>query len=172
VLTDVLGVVPLEIGQLTELIRIDFFQSDLRNGPIPDSIGLCTKLVKVRFQNCKLVGQFPPELQISRYLYHFNEIGYLTLSVNVFSGSIPIWICELVGLMELELQINNFKGLIPQCIGSLKLLKTLDLGDTFLTGELPIGICDLSSLESLGIFDTNIVGMLLFSNAMALYPHA
>jgi Leucine-rich repeat (LRR) protein len=55
---DVKGQLPLEIGNLTELIKLDIYKSDLSAGPVPDSIGLCTKLVKVRLRNCKLQGNF------------------------------------------------------------------------------------------------------------------
>jgi hypothetical protein len=53
------GHLPLEIGNLTELIKINIEKSDLSAGPVPESIGLCTKLVKVRFRECKLEGEFP-----------------------------------------------------------------------------------------------------------------
>jgi hypothetical protein len=44
VLNGVDGHLPLEIGNLTELIEIFFWSSDLSAGPVPDSIGLCTRL--------------------------------------------------------------------------------------------------------------------------------
>jgi Leucine-rich repeat (LRR) protein len=59
------GHLPLEIGNLTELIEIDIRDSDLSEGPVPDSIGLCIKLEKVRLSSCKLQGVFPTGL---RYL--------------------------------------------------------------------------------------------------------
>jgi Leucine-rich repeat (LRR) protein len=57
------GHLPLEIGNLTELIELNFQKSDLSAGPVPESIGLCTKLVKVRLSSCKLNGEFPTGLQ-------------------------------------------------------------------------------------------------------------
>jgi Leucine-rich repeat (LRR) protein len=62
------GQLPLEIGNLTELIEIDILNSDLSAGPVPDSIGLCTKLVKVRLNGCKLEGDFPMGLQTLKSL--------------------------------------------------------------------------------------------------------
>jgi hypothetical protein len=57
------GHLPLEIGNLTELIKIDIQKSDLSAGPVPDSIGLCTKLVKVRLYICMLQGEIPKGLR-------------------------------------------------------------------------------------------------------------
>jgi hypothetical protein len=55
------GHLPLEIGNLTELIEINIKRSDLSAGPIPDSIGLCTKLVKIRLKNYKKSFQWDCE---------------------------------------------------------------------------------------------------------------
>jgi Leucine-rich repeat (LRR) protein len=60
------GHLPLEIGNLTELIELNFQESDLST--VPDSIGLCTKLGKLRLVNCKLQGQFPMGVQTLKSL--------------------------------------------------------------------------------------------------------
>jgi Leucine-rich repeat (LRR) protein len=179
VLSNRKGQLPLAIGNLTELIEIDLMNVDLSffsAGTVPDSIGLCTKLVKVRFDKCKLQGQFPTGLRTLKSLGMIstkcNEIEYLDFNTNAFKGPIPHWICELVSLTVLNLHNNQFTDLIPECIGSLKILMSLELGVNHFTGELPIGICDLSKLETVRIYNTNIIGMILFSNAKALYPHA
>jgi Leucine-rich repeat (LRR) protein len=67
-LYNLVGQLPHEIGQITELIEINIRSSDLSAGPIPDSIGLCTKLVKVGFFKCKLEGEFPKGLQTLKSL--------------------------------------------------------------------------------------------------------
>jgi Leucine-rich repeat (LRR) protein len=68
VFNDVVGQLTLEIGQITELIEIDIRDSDLSAGPVPDNIGLCTKLEKVRLVNCKLQGPFPVGLRTLKSL--------------------------------------------------------------------------------------------------------
>jgi hypothetical protein len=68
------GHLPLEIGNLTELIEIEMGRSDLSAGPVPDSIGLCIKLEKVRLSSCKLQGEFPVGLR---------ELKSLGISINV-----------------------------------------------------------------------------------------
>jgi hypothetical protein len=62
------GHLPLEIGNITELIELNFQESDLSAGPVPDSIGLCTKLVKVHFRRCRLQGHFPKGLRTLKSL--------------------------------------------------------------------------------------------------------
>jgi hypothetical protein len=57
------GQLPVEIGQITELIEIDFDLSDLSGGPVPESIGMCTKLEKLRLKNYNF-----PKAQVTRYI--------------------------------------------------------------------------------------------------------
>jgi hypothetical protein len=64
----VVGKLPLEIGQITELIELNIYSSDLSAGPVPDSIDFCTKLVKLRFYSCKLQGAFPKGLRTLKSL--------------------------------------------------------------------------------------------------------
>jgi Leucine-rich repeat (LRR) protein len=158
---------PLEIGKLTELIEISIKRSDLSAGPVPDSIGLCTKLVKVILEGCKLNGKFPVGLQTLTslgILSNAYQKGYLALNTNDLSGNVPDWLCELETLSYLKLNYNRFNGIIPSCIGKLKLLKYLGLAINAFSGELPIGLCDLVNLEKLNIFDTYVGGSILFSN--------
>jgi hypothetical protein len=162
-MTGVAGQLPLELGNITELISLHFQKSDLSagSGSVPDSIGLCTKLIKLNLWTCKLKGGLPMGLRDLKSLgisRHFNEIGELVLYENDFTGSIPEWLCDLVLLESLDLERNEFYGTIPDCIGSLILLSYFNLGDNDLTGELPIVICDLVNLEELEIEDTSIEG--------------
>jgi Leucine-rich repeat (LRR) protein len=64
----VVGQLPVGIGNITELTEIDIDNSDLSAGPVPESIGLCTKLVKVRLYYCKLQGTFPTGLRTLKAL--------------------------------------------------------------------------------------------------------
>jgi hypothetical protein len=74
VLKDVAGQLPLEIGNITELTLIDIDKSDLSEGPVPESIGLCIILVKVRLKDCKLQGQFPVGLRTLKALGIYIDI--------------------------------------------------------------------------------------------------
>jgi Leucine-rich repeat (LRR) protein len=143
---------------------LDIFRGDLAAGPVPESIGLCTKLKSINFYLCKLTGKFPEGLRGLKALGNprfAKRIARLELKFMEFTGAIPSWLCELVLLTDLRLEHTNLEGSIPACIGSLILLEYLNLSDSQdLSGELPIGICDLVSLEYLEIEDTSVEGML------------
>jgi LRR receptor-like serine/threonine-protein kinase FLS2 len=164
VLTGVAGHLPLTIGNITELTEIDIRDSNLSAGPVPDSIGLCTKLVTVLLNNCELQGQFPAGLRELKSLglsINVNEVETLTLAANELSGSIPDWICDVVKLKVMHLSENIFTGIIPECIGSLNLLESLLIVFNELTGELPSGICDLVNLNALFIHNTLVEGIII-----------
>jgi LRR receptor-like serine/threonine-protein kinase FLS2 len=159
------GQLPFELGNITELTRLYITNSDLSAGPIPDSIGKCTKLKTLQIQVCKLQGPFPVGLRELKLLgmpielSMSNALDTVSLYKNNFSGSIPIWICELVLLTSLSLTFNRFNGTIPECIGSLKRLQELSLNSNAFSGELTIGICDLVNLDELNLYDTDIEGI-------------
>jgi hypothetical protein len=122
------------------LIKIVIVDSDLSAGPeVPDSLGLCTKLVTIRLQK-KIVTHglscgATNTLSLSVCLSMINYIGWLSLQGNLFSGIIPDW------------------------IGSLNLLHHLYLGINELSGEFPIELCHLESLEVLSMYDNHIEGI-------------
>jgi hypothetical protein len=74
VLTDVEGRLPLELGNVTELTKLDIIHSDLSVSPVPDSIEMCTKLERIRFWDCKLQGQFPVGLRTLKALRIFINV--------------------------------------------------------------------------------------------------
>jgi hypothetical protein len=74
VLRGVDGHLPVEIGNLTELIKIDIKSSDLSAGPVPDSIGLCMKLAFARLSSCKLKGELPTGLRTLKSLGNVYQI--------------------------------------------------------------------------------------------------
>jgi Leucine-rich repeat (LRR) protein len=68
VLRGAVGYLPLEIGKITELIELNIQDSNLSAGPVPDSIGFCTKLVRVRLVACNLQNEFPIGLRTLKSL--------------------------------------------------------------------------------------------------------
>jgi hypothetical protein len=58
-LSGVVGKLPQELGNLTELVSIDIRRSDLEAGSVPKSIATCTKLEVLILLGCKLQGEFP-----------------------------------------------------------------------------------------------------------------
>jgi hypothetical protein len=58
-LSGVVGKLPQELGNLTELVSIDIRRSDLEAGSVPDSIATCTKLEVLILFRCKLPSGLP-----------------------------------------------------------------------------------------------------------------
>jgi hypothetical protein len=123
-LNNVDGKLPLEIGQITELIELSIVNSDLSAGPVPESIGLCSMLRSLNFEDCKLQGEFP--------------VG------NFLSG-----ICNLINLERLSIYETSVEGDIPECIGALSMLSYFDESNTNMGGLVPESIGKMMLLESL-----------------------
>jgi hypothetical protein len=70
---EIVGQLPLELGNLTELTKVDMANGDLSAGPIPDSLALCTKLVHLELRGNMLEGGFPAGLR-----------GLTSLSIHIY----------------------------------------------------------------------------------------
>ncbi|KAK4386540.1 putative LRR receptor-like serine/threonine-protein kinase [Sesamum angolense] len=76
------GVIPMEIGKLSELQTLDL-SSNQFDGEIPSSLGRLTRLSYLRLSKNKLSGQIP------RDVADLTGLSVLDLSFNNLSGSIP-----------------------------------------------------------------------------------
>jgi hypothetical protein len=158
-LAGVVGRLPFELGNVTELRVLSIQNSDLSAGPVPESIKMYS--ISYNFGSANCSNNFQWDYERSRHLVFAigaNNLDSLTLHANEFIGSIPSWLCELVQLTILQLSYNQLNGQIPDCKGSLSLMKIIELSYNDLTGELPIEICDLVKLQELTIHDTLIEG--------------
>ncbi|KAK1435287.1 hypothetical protein QVD17_01048 [Tagetes erecta] len=115
----------------------------------------------------------------------FSRLGYLDLSSNNFSGSIPnvssslfqlnlshnnfygqiFFLCQMTdgSLSFLDLSNNSFVGEIPDCLWHFKELQVLDLGHNKFSGRLPISIGYLTNLEVLRLDNNKFSGELPLS---------
>ncbi|KAH0742626.1 hypothetical protein KY290_030619 [Solanum tuberosum] len=67
-----------------------------------------------------------------------SNVTTLYLRDNLFSGPIPLNICEaLPNTGDLDISKNNLNGTIPLCIGDMNQLTTLDLDNNQLIGQVP-----------------------------------
>ncbi|KAM3283029.1 hypothetical protein P3S67_026674 [Capsicum chacoense] len=67
-----------------------------------------------------------------------SNITSLYLRDNLFSGPIPVNICEaLPNLTDLDISYNNLNGTIPLCMGDMNQLTTLALDNNQLIGQFP-----------------------------------
>lgn len=88
-----------------------------------------------------------------------NKLEGIDLSNNAFVGSIsPNGMKDSNELQFLNLEGNSFSGEIPYCWMNFKSLKILNLGNNTFTGNLPSSMGSLSSLQSLHLQSKSLSG--------------
>ena len=145
----------LKFSSFPSLLHLNVSHSSIY-GPIPDEIGMLTKLTYLRISECDVYGELPvslgnltllEELDLS-YNYDLfgaipSSLGYLKnlihldLGYNSLSSVIPSSLTSLTNLEYLYLNFNRINGSIPSEIGNLKNLIHLDLGSNSLSSVLP-----------------------------------
>ncbi len=169
------GKIPPELGQLTNLERLDlrynyhlegpippeFFDlPELRDlfltrtsmGGLPPEIGRLAKLQYLYLNSAGLTGTIPPELG------QLTDLEYLYLDDNYLFGEIPAELGNLSNLTLLNLSYCKLTGSIPQELGSLAELRWLYLGDNHLSGEIPAEFGDLRRLRALSLRENQLTG--------------
>ncbi|MCP4178288.1 MAG: hypothetical protein GY756_11020, partial [bacterium] len=145
------GTIPSEIGDLNNLIILNFASNNL-SGNIPIEVWNLTNLTKLILRYNSFEGNVPSEIGNL-----FNLIN-LELLDNNLTGIIPTETWSLTNLTRLDLGNNNFEGTIPPEIGNLTNLTSLNLSRNNLSGYIPIEIGDLSNLTYLALNINNISG--------------
>jgi hypothetical protein len=126
-------------------------------GSLPDSIGVFSKLRRLRLFNNSIQGTVPDSLlqistlkllnlgqnRISGTLPEFTSsslcLSRLSFNRNAISGAIPASICRLTNLVVFEIsQLTRMHGFIPDCFSALTALASLRVSDIGLTGTVPI----------------------------------
>jgi hypothetical protein len=98
-------------------------------------------------------GTLPPELGV------LETLQQLILNENSeLGGEIPVQICYLLELVELELIYNRLQGRIPACLGTMVALEYLLLSNNALTGPLPQAIGGLLNMKSIIVDDNMLTG--------------
>lgn len=133
----VTGIIPSEIGYLTELRELDLNGNSLQ-GVLPQLMFRnLKKLQKLNLHMNDLFGAIPREVGLLKNLKE------LTLFGNFFFGKIPLEISDLKKLENLDLYANNLTGSIPASIGKLKSLKEFYVNDNEVVGKMPNEVCAL-----------------------------
>jgi Leucine-rich repeat (LRR) protein len=131
----VTGIIPPEIGYLTELVELDLNGNSLQ-GVLPSFMfKSLKKLKRLNLHMNDLFGAIPKEIGLLKNLKE------LTLFGNFFHGRVPAELGNLKRLENLDLYANNLTGQIPPSIGDLKKLKEFYVNDNELTGRMPKEIC-------------------------------
>ncbi|MCB0279760.1 MAG: hypothetical protein KDD94_09675, partial [Calditrichaeota bacterium] len=149
------GNLPVEIGNITELIQLSLQNNPLLTGPIPSGLSSLTELRYLNFSNTNLSGT------LSTIIESLDQLLELRLSnMQNLTGPIPDEIANLTQLQYLDLHQTDLGGSIPESIANLDQLTELRLNNTNLSGTLPPGLGNLTSLVVLslsgnaGIMDT------------------
>ena len=144
------NVIPAEIGELTKLKSIAIFGYSGPKGEGPVLVDLMNLVNLERSVFSGFSGPIPEnigQLKKSRYL-----------SISGFEGKIPESICELTNLTQLFLETSKQPvGAVPDCIGRLTKLETIkiDYSNVMSKGivqpdaKFPESIWDLENLENL-----------------------
>ncbi len=146
--------VPAEIGNLSELQKLDLWKNRLAARAIPPSIGKLKKLKKLYLngteskagpgtsndENGNEVKELPAEIG------ELESLELLSIAHNALE-SLPSTIGQLVKLQTLYVQGNQLPSL-PESIGRLESLQTFDVSGNRLI-SLPESIGELISLQAL-----------------------
>lgn len=93
------------------------------NGPIPDDIGQCGRLVSFVAYGNRLDGTLPDSI------WRLRRLRVLDLSFNRLEGTVSNELDRLVDLEALYLDHNRFSGPFPSAIGRLWSIQTMRLND-------------------------------------------
>ena len=172
---NLVGFIPNEIGDLTNLIELRIQNNELI-GNIPAELGNLTNLTYLNIQNSQLTGNLPPEMgnltsleglhlnsndltgNIPNTLGNLYNLVVVRLEFNEFTGNIPAELGYLGSLIKLNLHENNLTGDIPTELGSLSNLTNLRLQGNMLSGEIPTELGNLANLTILSLNENQLSG--------------
>nr|XP_028956501.1 probable LRR receptor-like serine/threonine-protein kinase At1g53430 [Malus domestica] len=133
------GVIPEELGNLTELEKIDFTRNYI-SGSIPASLSRSPIRLLYLLGN-QLSGLIPTD--------GFTLLRELELEDNQFEGPLPQNLGRMTQLERILLSGNNFTGTIPESYRNLKNLIVFRIGGSQLSGKIPEFIGNWSKLQIL-----------------------
>ncbi|XP_060204776.1 putative receptor-like protein kinase At3g47110 [Lycium barbarum] len=117
------------------------------------SLTNATNLKRLYMQNNAFGGTFH-----EFFINLSDDLSFVDLSNNRFSGHIPVEIGKFVNLEELRLSGNQLTGIIPPTIGKLYKLRYLLLSQNRVSGIIPSSFANLSLLSELNLDHNNLRG--------------
>jgi len=113
-------------------------------GPIPPTLGMCSKLLDLTLSHGSLSGSIRNELTQLVNLLNFD------VSNNKLTGELPNDIGNLLNLTSLDVSNNKLDGYIPTSLSSLTSLEHLYLDNNYFDGEIQYDIfTSLNNLKEL-----------------------
>ncbi|MBR0532706.1 MAG: Ig-like domain-containing protein, partial [Bacteroidales bacterium] len=159
-----LGIIPKEIGDLTELESFSIWSSQEMSygmqksafGPLPKEFGNLKKLKSIVMYDYPLTGKLPEEL------FSLPNLETLSITRTKFmdKAALPSSIGNLTSLTYLQLNDINLSGSLPAELGNLSNLTWLNLGINGFTGTVPPSYSGLVNLENFELTYNKLSGTL------------
>lgn len=127
---NLVGSIPEEIGNLTELYTLDLSGNTL-TGEIPSSIGNMHILGYLYLSNNQLTGSIPQEIG------NLSDLRACYIYENQLMGNIPSEFGNLINLEYCYLFGNQLTGEVPETLSRLTKLQAMDFSDNMLGGDVP-----------------------------------
>lgn len=127
---NLVGSIPEEIGNLTELYTLDLSGNTL-TGEIPSSIGNMHILGYLYLNNNQLTGSIPQEIG------NLSDLRACYIYENQLMGNIPSEFGNLINLEYCYLFGNQLTGEVPETLSRLTKLQTMDFSYNMLGGDVP-----------------------------------
>ncbi|KAA3485659.1 receptor-like protein kinase BRI1-like 3 isoform X1 [Gossypium australe] len=94
----------------------------------------------ISLSKCRTSQQL--SLELPTFLYYQNDLRFVDLSQNNFSGTVPFWLLENnTKLEDLILQGNSFTGPLTLLSTPNSNVSSIDMSDNKIQGQLPTNIC-------------------------------
>ncbi|XP_017979724.1 PREDICTED: brassinosteroid LRR receptor kinase [Theobroma cacao] len=139
------------------LNRLDLSSNNL-SGPLPRVLSV---LLSLNLSKNKFLGSISSICNIMNK----DDLKFLDLSINQFSGVVPDCFAQFTKLTALNLADNNLSGPISSSLGSLASLEMLSLHGNRFSGKLPSSLWNCIKLKFLDLSDNRLSGKLsLWSN--------
>ncbi len=153
-LNNLTGKIPKEIGQLSELKELNLAINNIA-GEIPKEIGQLANLRKLQTGTNQLTGTIPKELGM------LSELIQLDFSNNKLSGPIPKEVSNMYELETFNISHNHFSGPFPTELTLISNLKTLNISNNNFSGQIPKELAQLTNLRTLNIKNNKFSGSIL-----------
>lgn len=124
-------------------------------GKIPDEIGNLSNIYNLDFTDNDLTGSIP-----TTALRGLRSLQGMFLGYNKIQGSLPDNLCNLPELSHLHLRHNQISGPIPDCIGNVTSLREIYLASNRLSSSIPLGLWNLKDILELDLSSNSLTGNL------------
>ncbi|KAK7306513.1 hypothetical protein VNO77_44460 [Canavalia gladiata] len=169
------GNVPLEIGNITNLVRLSLNWNDI-NGTLPATIKELHSLQFLGLDSNTLHGSIIDELcemrtlselylpnnklsgALPQCLGNMTSLRKLYMGSNKLNSEIPPSFWSLVDILEVNLSSNAISGNLPPEIGHLRAIVLLDLSRNEISSNIPPTISFLKTLQNLSLAHNKLEG--------------